>query len=219
MTLTLFWVWRCEGLAVSCKLWWLISAIWSLCNNVSLPFPPVCNVCLAQRAWCICLHAQVWTHLQFPVPIFMNYRLKYASFRHAASCFDEATQWKQPGFKDLNSRCFRTSIIPQWYGLRRGQLELCLSWTRPSAAWWASHGPLINYTFHNSYNKQIGGTGPKELWMALERNQRLSVAKSLILCPLTDTQEHLTLLRLYNLPEEEELAASVYVCLLSTKTC
>lgn len=72
---------------------------------------------------------------------------------------------------------------------------------------WAlgSTAGITGATWHQLFISQLlqladGGIGLKELRVVLERNQRLSVAKSLILCLLTDTleEERLTLLKVYS---------------------
>lgn len=72
---------------------------------------------------------------------------------------------------------------------------------------WAlgSAAGITGATWHQLFIPQLlqladGGIGLKELGVVLERNQRLSAAKSLILCLLTQTleEERLTLLKVYS---------------------
>lgn len=48
-----------------------MSEMMPLCNKVSLALPLVCKLdSVAEKAGFICLHAQLRTHLQFPVSMF-----------------------------------------------------------------------------------------------------------------------------------------------------
>lgn len=64
---------------------------------------------------------------------------------------------------------------------------------------------ITGATWYQSFVSQLlqladWGFGIKELWVVLERNQKLSLAKSLILCQLIQTpeEERLTLLKVYS---------------------